>query len=76
MTMRFDMAPEVEMNLMPLVSEVPAALNRDRATMSLGCAGMRVFTGVPEDLMLAVIPRGRERRSSTRSSCPKRPTSR
>lgn len=41
----------------PSCAAIPAALQRGSATQSLGCMGMRVFTEVAQDRMLAVLPR-------------------
>jgi uncharacterized protein (DUF169 family) len=43
----------------PGCAALPAALARDSAAMSLGCAGMRTFTEISDDRMLAVIPGNR-----------------
>ena len=40
----------------PTCGALPRAINGDRPVTSLGCAGMRTFTGVPDDLLLAVVP--------------------
>lgn len=40
----------------PACAAIPASLNGGRPTLSFGCIGMRTFTGIPEDRMLAVIP--------------------
>lgn len=40
----------------PACAAIPAAVNDGRALLSLGCKGMRTFTGVGDDRMLAVIP--------------------
>lgn len=41
----------------PSCAAIPAALDKGTATLSLGCAGMRTFTEIPDDRMLAVLPR-------------------
>jgi uncharacterized protein (DUF169 family) len=38
---------------------VPVAFEQTHPTLSLGCIGMRTFTGIREDRLLAVLP-GRE----------------
>ena len=40
----------------PSCAAIPAARQRGSATQSLGCMGMRVFTDVAHDRMLAVLP--------------------
>src|SRR5581483_7097814 len=40
----------------PGCAAVPIALDEDRATMSLGCAGMRTYTEVASGEMLVVLP--------------------
>lgn len=40
----------------PACGALPMAHNEARMTLSLGCMGMRTFTGIPEDRMLAVLP--------------------
>jgi uncharacterized protein (DUF169 family) len=40
----------------PACAALPAAIDRDRPTLSLGCTGMRTFTGIPEGHMLGVVP--------------------
>jgi len=40
----------------PTCAALPAALRQSRPTMSLGCIGMRTFTGIPGQLMLAAVP--------------------
>ena len=40
----------------PTCSALPVALLRSQATMSLGCIGMHVFTGVASDRLLGAIP--------------------
>ena len=40
----------------PACAALPSALNQSRPTLSLGCMGMRTFTEVNQDRMLAVIP--------------------
>ena len=40
----------------PACAALPAALDRSLATLSLGCMGMRTFTEVADDRMLAAIP--------------------
>jgi uncharacterized protein (DUF169 family) len=39
----------------PTCAALPAAMNAARPTMSLGCIGMRTFTGAPADAMVAAI---------------------
>jgi uncharacterized protein (DUF169 family) len=43
----------------PGCAALPLALNGNQPSMSLGCAGMRTFTEVSDDLTLAAVP-GRE----------------
>lgn len=40
----------------PACGALPMAHNERRMTLSLGCMGMRTFTGIPEDRLLAVLP--------------------
>jgi uncharacterized protein (DUF169 family) len=40
----------------PTCAALPAALEESRPTMSLGCIGMRTFTGIASDKLLAAIP--------------------
>ena len=40
----------------PTCAALPAAMEGSRPTMSLGCIGMRTFTGAPADAMVAAIP--------------------
>ncbi|HEY6324511.1 MAG TPA: DUF169 domain-containing protein [Thermoanaerobaculia bacterium] len=40
----------------PACSALPVALAQDRSTLSLGCMGMRTFTGIHEDRLLGVLP--------------------
>jgi uncharacterized protein (DUF169 family) len=40
----------------PGCAALPLALQNDRPQASLGCAGMRTFTEIPDDRMLAVLP--------------------
>src|SRR3954451_18518023 len=40
----------------PTCAALPAALEESRPTMSLGCIGMRTFTGVDAETMLGVVP--------------------
>lgn len=40
----------------PTCAALPASLRAGRPTMSLGCVGMRTFTGVGDDVMLGVVP--------------------
>jgi uncharacterized protein (DUF169 family) len=40
----------------PTCAALPASLQSARPTMSLGCVGMRTFTGVGSDVMLGVVP--------------------
>ncbi len=40
----------------PTCAALPQAINTGQPTTSLGCAGMRTFTGVPDELLLAVVP--------------------
>jgi uncharacterized protein (DUF169 family) len=43
----------------PSCAALPVALDKSRPTLSLGCLGMRIFTGVSEDHLLAVLPGSR-----------------
>jgi uncharacterized protein (DUF169 family) len=43
----------------PACAAIPAAMDADAPRLSLGCTGMRTFTGIPADRMLAVLPGGR-----------------
>jgi len=40
----------------PACAAIPIAMNGGRASLSLGCTGMRTFTEVSDDRMLAVLP--------------------
>jgi uncharacterized protein (DUF169 family) len=40
----------------PACAAIPASLGGGQPTISLGCIGMRTFTGIGEDRLLAVIP--------------------
>ena len=40
----------------PGCGALPTATARDKVTMSLGCAGMRTFTEIPDDRCLVAIP--------------------
>lgn len=40
----------------PSCAAIPAAIQRSRATQSLGCMGMRVFTEVAQERLLGVLP--------------------
>ena len=40
----------------PACAAIPAALDKGGPALSLGCMGMRTFTAIPADRMLAVIP--------------------
>src|SRR5579864_7978833 len=40
----------------PACAALPVAFNYGHATLSFGCAGMRTFTGIHEDLLLGVLP--------------------
>jgi uncharacterized protein (DUF169 family) len=42
----------------PGCAALPLALDRGQAGLSLGCAGMRTFTGIGDDRLLGVIPGG------------------
>jgi len=42
----------------PGCAALPVALGSGRPALSLGCAGMRTFTGVGEDMMLVAVPGG------------------
>ena len=43
----------------PACAALPSALNDSEANLSLGCTGMRTFTEISEDKMLAVLPASR-----------------
>jgi uncharacterized protein (DUF169 family) len=43
----------------PSCAAIPVAIQRATATQSLGCMGMRVFTEIAQDRLLAVLPRQR-----------------
>lgn len=43
----------------PACAALPAALAADRASFSLGCMGMRTFTEISEDRLLAAVPAGK-----------------
>lgn len=53
---RWTGAPGIATFGRPSCAAIPAALQRRQPTLSLGCAGMRIFTGVPADRLLAVLP--------------------
>ena len=40
----------------PACAAIPQAMEAGRTTLSLGCAGMRTFTGIGPERLLAVIP--------------------
>jgi len=40
----------------PSCAALPAALDKSQCTLSLGCLGMRIFTEVSQDQLLAVLP--------------------
>ncbi len=40
----------------PGCAAIPRALERHKPGLSLGCAGMRTFSGIGDDEMLAVVP--------------------
>jgi uncharacterized protein (DUF169 family) len=40
----------------PACAALPLAIDGERPRMSLGCMGMRTFTEIPEDRLLAVLP--------------------
>lgn len=40
----------------PACAAIPRTLLQDKAGLSLGCAGMRTFTGIGDDRLLGVIP--------------------
>jgi uncharacterized protein (DUF169 family) len=40
----------------PSCAAIPVAIEQGRPITSLGCVGMRTFTGIPAGLMLAVMP--------------------
>jgi uncharacterized protein (DUF169 family) len=40
----------------PACAALPGALTKQQSTLSFGCTGMRTFTGVREDRLLAVLP--------------------
>jgi uncharacterized protein (DUF169 family) len=40
----------------PACAALPMALSSDTATVSLGCAGMRTFTEISQDRLLATVP--------------------
>jgi uncharacterized protein (DUF169 family) len=40
----------------PACSVLPTSLQQERATLSLGCMGMRTFTEIGQDRILAVLP--------------------
>ena len=43
----------------PTCAALPLALNNSQSTLSLGCAGMRTFTDISNQLLLAVLPGAR-----------------
>lgn len=40
----------------PACAAIPVSLRQDRPTLSLGCTGMRTFTGIGDERLLAVLP--------------------
>jgi uncharacterized protein (DUF169 family) len=40
----------------PACAALPAALSGSKPVISFGCAGMRTFTGIDDDRLLAVVP--------------------
>ena len=40
----------------PACAALPAGISRNRPVISFGCIGMRTFTEVSDDCMLAIIP--------------------
>jgi uncharacterized protein (DUF169 family) len=48
--------PSSRVGSRPACAAIPLALQEQRPTLSLGCIGMRTFTEVADDRMLAVIP--------------------
>ena len=40
----------------PACAALPAALAQNRPALSFGCSGMRTFTEIPDDRMLAAVP--------------------
>ena len=40
----------------PACAAIPVSLGQERPTLSLGCTGMRTFTGVGDERLLAVLP--------------------
>ena len=40
----------------PGCAAIPRALERHQSRLSLGCAGMRTFSGISDDELLAVVP--------------------
>jgi uncharacterized protein (DUF169 family) len=40
----------------PACAALPTALTHDSPAISLGCAGMRTFTDIPDDRLLAAVP--------------------
>ena len=42
----------------PACAAIPSSLGDSRPTLSFGCIGMRTFTGIGEERMLAVMPGG------------------
>src|SRR5262249_19759455 len=40
----------------PACAALPAALDQSRPQLSMGCAGMRTFTGISDDKLLVVVP--------------------
>lgn len=43
----------------PTCAALPAAMKSGHSALSFGCTGMRVYTGVREDRLLATVPGGR-----------------
>lgn len=40
----------------PACAAIPVSLRQERPTLSLGCAGMRTFTAIGDERLLAVLP--------------------
>jgi uncharacterized protein (DUF169 family) len=56
----------------PACAAVPSALVNGKASLSLGCMGMRTFTGIAGDKMLAVIAGSNAQNAAERASAMRR----
>lgn len=52
----WETVPTLTVTGRPACAAIPTAMAADKTTFSLGCIGMRTFTGIGEDLLLTVLP--------------------